>query len=145
MRFVSGAVLTLSVLNLGLGASAQEDTTQPPAEMPALRTAMPVPVQTEPSAASLDRSNGQLWHRATMTLSGSMCVTCLIKIERDISEIPGVAYMKVSRPSADAGDKPRTVSALVIFDAQSVKFDKLLAYLKKEKYKTSEVQDAEYK
>lgn len=123
-----------------------------------------MPVQSEPSAAVLDRSKGQDWHRSTMLLAGSMCPACLIELEGHLRELPGIAYAKVARQatpqnagaqpaevgagetsanSTDNGkNKPRAASAVIIFDNRAVKFDGLLTLIKSEKYKARDVLDA---
>ncbi len=132
--------------------------------LPVLRTELTVPVQSEPSAAVLDRSKGQDWHRSTMLLAGSMCPACLIELEGHLRELPGIAYAKVARQAtaqnlagaepAEAGggqtsanssdngkNKQRVASAVIIFDNRAVKFDGLLTLIKNEKYKARDVLD----
>lgn len=134
--------------------------------LPLLRTAMPIPVQLEPLSTTLDRSRGQIWHRATMLLAGSMCPACLMELEKHLRELPGIAYAKVARqasvtelqdtqlldesaernagPSSSATDeKPRAAAATIIFDNGAIKFDRLVPWIKNEKYRAFDIQDVE--
>ncbi len=135
--------------------------------MPLLRTAMPIPVQSEPLAAFLDRSKGQIWHRSTMLLAGSLCPACLIELEGHLRELPGIAYVKVARQAApqnlagaqpaeavarenmsepldNSKEKPRAAAAVIIYDSHVVKFDGLMSLIKGEKYKARDIQDVEF-
>ena len=161
----------ISVRTLTMGTSlllagllpCSADVPASPAEstgsLPLLRTTLPVPVNTEPVASALDWSQAQQWHRATMALSGSICIACLIELENKLRALPGIPYAKISRalpaPTADGvappakpqeteldeKDSTKRIDAVIIYDANAVKFDKLQTFIKNEKYKPTEIKD----
>lgn len=132
--------------------------------LPQLRSSLAVPLQSEPVSATLDWTQGQQWHKATMALSGSICITCLIELEGKLRAVPGIPYAKISRAfpapaDASSKDKPaetaassekevpestgnKRIDAVLIYDSNAVKFDKLLTFIKNEKYKPAEVKDS---
>lgn len=124
----------------------------PPAPAQNLRGELTVPVETEPTAATLDTSEGQRWHRLTFRLNGSMCPACLMQLESKLRTVSGVVYSKVNRDSGRGGPpgppedttKPKhtTATAVVIYNDQSFKLDKLQSTVKSEKYKATEFHDA---
>lgn len=116
-------------------------------EIPALRESLPVPASTEPASQSLDRSKGQKWNRAEFRLSGSMCPACLLALEERLRTVPSIAHVKVDYKNltADKHEKgKRNASLIVIYDAESVRLEGLIKVIKAEKYKLSEVRQADY-
>jgi hypothetical protein len=114
-------------------------------DAPPLRGSLAVPVAVEPTAASLDRSAGQQWHRVTMKLVGSLCPACLIGLEDKLKKMPGVTFAKVTRPDAvEPGQpKPRNASLVLVYDANAGKFDRLIELIKVELYRPNDVKDVE--
>lgn len=139
-QVISLGLMTVFTFGIQQNAAYGQEATP---EAPALRTTLPVPIEAEPDAAKLDWAKGQSWQKATMFLSGSMCPACLIKLEHDLREMPGIAYAKIARDAnATAKDKPKTACAQVIYDLNAIKFDRLLNWIKREKYKATEVQQS---
>jgi hypothetical protein len=115
-----------------------------------LRPTLAVPVQVEPKPAELDVSKGQKWHRATVSLTGSVCPACLLELQHKLSVLPGVAFVSIKReaisalaPAAfDKEQNPkRKVPAVVIYDRQEIEWDRLEQTIKAEEYTTNDVGD----
>lgn len=126
--------------------SARPDGATSPSQAEApIRGSLTVPVAIEPTEASLDHSAGQLWHRATMKLIGSLCPACLMAMEDKLKKMPGVTFAKVTRPdSVEPGTpRPHNASLVVIYDANAGRFERLVELIKKELYRPTDVKDSE--
>jgi copper chaperone CopZ len=108
------------------------------AALPALRSELTVPVATEPTFASLDKTAGQQWHRVTFRLDGSMCPACLIQLEDRLRKLPAINYAKVNR---EDGHERKRANVVVIYDGQSLKFERIKECVTKEAYRTTDVDD----
>lgn len=107
-------------------------------EPAALRSEIAVPVAKEPTLAELDKTAEQQWHRLTLRLDGSMCPACLIQLEDRLRKLPAVGFAKVNR---EDGHERKRASAIIIYDAHALKFDRIKECISKESYKATDVDD----
>jgi hypothetical protein len=142
--YLLACLLPMPVRAQGINAAADAQ--------PALRSTLPVPVETEPAAASLDRSHGQDWHRVSARLAGSMCPACLMDLEKKLRQAGGVAFAKISRQSAPAAPAAKestrrsranhaTAEAVIVYDSKAITLDGLRLAFKQEKYKPQDLHD----
>jgi hypothetical protein len=146
--------------------TAPDVTTQSDSEAtPTLRGTMAVPVQLQPSAAELDRSQGQEWHLATFRLEGSMCPACLLELEGKLKQFPGVVFVKIDRKNIPVAPVPvdrvstretatvdstsvpsaaHKAETVIIYNNRLVEFDRLQHCIKLEKYKAIDLKDCLY-
>jgi hypothetical protein len=134
------------------GQEAQANSTQSvapdsgAADLGDLHGTLTVPVQVEPTASELDVSKGQQWHRASLTLTGSMCPACLLELQHKLRALPGVSFAAITRETAGdthaAGEHAkRTAPTVVIYDRNAIEWERMEQCIKGEKYKSQGLTD----
>lgn len=138
------AALSQSTANgaeLQSDSHSQQSNTSPAA--PELRSTLPVPIEHEPSLNELDNSKNQVWRRATLNLSGSRCLACLLDLQEQLQHKRGVEFVQVRRapaPQAEARENRRNIaSAVIVYDLRFTNLKRLDKCIRSAKYQASEI------
>jgi hypothetical protein len=137
------AIAVFSALVLAASAGYAQEQASPDQSMPSLRGTLAVPERHEPAFADLDKTHGQIWHRVTLQLSGSMCPACLLELEGKLQALPGVSFAKTARPESSPKATKKHVQAVIIYDKHTVLFERLRDLIKTKDYQISNVVDTE--
>ncbi|HEY9793247.1 MAG TPA: hypothetical protein V6D22_22795 [Candidatus Obscuribacterales bacterium] len=141
------ASLAMLIVSISAGHAQQSPADQ---SIPPLRGTLAVPQRHEPTLAELDKTQGQVWHRVTLRLNGSMCPACLLELEGKLQALPGVPFAKTTRPesaSAEAAAKTtkKHADVVIIYDKNTVLFERLRDLIKSTDYQISNLIDTEMK
>lgn len=139
MKQLVTAVFALFIIMLALPRCVAQG------DMPALQLhgALPIPVEHEPVASSLDVSAGQEWHRATLRLYGSMCPACLLELQGKLRKLDGVKFATVDyRANVDpAVHNKKTAPTVIIYDSHAIQWSALQHFFSSNYFKCLGVKD----